>query len=212
MKYPVIACFIFCTAFISYPRAIQTSPSPLADYSSAWNDVKYSACNTAATIKYMSASEKEVIYILNMARMNPELFAKTVVKQYPDKAGQQYLSRNKYYKSLLGSMSSMKMINLLYPDSACYVSASCHAISAGQSSYIGHDRKTKDCRQKEYYSGECCDYGRDKPIDIVMSLLIDEGVSSLGHRKICLGNYKKLAVSIQPHKKYRTNAVLDFAY
>ena len=60
--------------------------SPLGLYSPAWNDARYLTCNTAANTGYMSAGEKEVIYILNMARMNPALFANTVVKQYPNKS------------------------------------------------------------------------------------------------------------------------------
>jgi hypothetical protein len=42
-----------------------------------------------------------------------------------------------------------------------------------------------------------------------MDLLIDEGVPSLGHRIILFKPHTQIGVSIQPHKKYRWNAVLD---
>jgi hypothetical protein len=77
---------------------------------------------------------------------------------------------------------------------------------------VGHERKTQDSKLKKHYYGECCDYGHNDALEIVLSLLIDEGIPSLGHRDVCLSNYVKLGVAIQPHKRYGTNTVLDFYY
>jgi hypothetical protein len=196
--------------FLSFIPAKEVSPltvlvSPLASYSPDWNDARYLKCNTAAKANYMTDAEKEVIYVLNLARMNPVLFANTVVKKYP-------AYHSDYYSSLLDTMLKLKPIKLLYPDSLCFAGALCHAINSGAEGYVGHTRSTSECRKKWYYNGECCDYGHNKPLDIIMSLLIDEDVPSLGHRDICLSGYKKIGVSIQFHKTYRYNAVLDFHY
>ena len=67
-------------------------------------------------------------------------------------------------------------------------------------------------KKKWHFNGECCDYGHNNALDIIMSLLIDEGISSLGHRNICLSSYSKIGVAIQPHKLYGYNAVMDFYY
>jgi hypothetical protein len=191
--------------FILSEKKIPTvgSISPLAGYSSEWNEAKYLKCNTASRVNYMTDAEKEVVYILNLARMNPSLFANTVLKKYPS-------SHTKYYTSLMDTLLLLKPVNLLIPDSKCFESARCHATNSGAQGYVGHNRGTDECKNKKYFSGECCDYGHNKPLDIVMSLLIDEGVSSLGHREICLDSYKKLGVSIQFHNLYRYTAVLDF--
>ena len=186
--------------------------SPLAAYSIAWNDAKYLKCNTAARAGYLAEEEKKTIYILNMARMNPVLFANTVVKQYPGKTEWHINSNSTYYKSLLETLLKLKPMNLLYPDSLCYKSAACHALITGKNGTVTHDRTTDDCRKQQYFSGECCHYGNNTAIDILLSLLIDEGVASLGHREICLSTYKKLGVSIQPHAAYNYTAVLDFKY
>ena len=58
--------------------------------------------------------------------------------------------------------------------------------------------------------GECIHYGGDDALGIVTSLLIDQSVKSLGHRKICLGYFTEAGISIQPHSSYGKNAVLDF--
>lgn len=189
-----------------------TLVSPLAAYSVEWNKPAYLKCNTAAKAKYMTASEKEVIYILNLAQTNPSLFASTVVQQYPDKGNGNVRRTSTYYTSLLSTMKEIKPAGLLMPDSLCFAGAQCHAINSGKEGYVGHNRSKDDCLQKWYFNGECCDYGHDQPLDIVMALLIDQGVPSLGHREICLAAYKKIGVSIQPHIRYGHNAVIDFHF
>ena len=69
-----------------------------------------------------------------------------------------------------------------------------------------HDR----FKCKGYFMGECCHYGNSDALDIVIKLLIDRNVASLGHRRVCFGDYTALGVSIRPHTTYGKNAVLDF--
>ena len=194
-------------------KLIIYTSSPLASYSDKWNDSKYNKCNTAANTAYLNNTEKEIIYIINLIRTNPALFAKTVLKKYPAVSGKGYLADDTYYfQSLINTLSELEPLQLLYPDNKCYTSAKCHAFSSGITGYVGHQRRNKDCKAKKYFNGECCDYGNKDPLEIVLSLLIDEGVSSLGHRDILLSNYSKVGVSVQPHRKYGTNTVLDFYY
>ena len=185
--------------------------SPLSQFSEQWNDPQYEACNTAATARYMTDQEKDVIWILNMARTQPRLFCETVVRKYAAYSLNDELEGTTWYKSLVTTMSSMKPVNLLEPNQDCYNSAQCHSYNSGVKGYEGHVRQGS-CLTKEFYDAECCDYSNDEAIDIVMSLLIDENVPSLGHRTICLNPYKTVGVSIQPHKKWVHNAVLDFHY
>jgi hypothetical protein len=160
----------------------------------------------------MSAKEQEVIYILNLLRTNPALFANTVVKKYPEYSGKSNISKVAEYKSLLKTLQNTEPLPLLKPDALCYASAECHAASAGKRGYVGHERKEAGCRSKQHFNGECCEYGHDEPLDILVTLLIDQNVPGLPHRQICLSPYKAVAVSIQPHKTFRFNSVLDFSF
>jgi hypothetical protein len=210
MKYLSLLLFApLLTGAAYHSTPANGSVSPLSDFSDEWNDPKYAACNTAAGAGYMNDDEKNVIYILNLARSNPKLFCSTVVKQYPEYSDNAELINITYYQSLITTMNSMKKQGLLQPDTDCFASAQCHAYNSGITGEDGHTR-SDSCRNHIYYNGECCDYGHADPLDIVMSLLIDYAVPSLGHRKICFGTYKTIGVSIQPHKTWDTNAVLDF--
>lgn len=203
--------FIAVAFFLAGRLQAQTGTSPLSVYSPEWNGSAYEKCNTAAAVTYMSAKEKEVIYILNLVRAYPALFAKTVLEAYPEKSGNPGLRNDAYYyQSLQNLLRKMKPLSPLEPDNRCYTSASCHALHSGLKGYIGHTRQSPDCKKKQYYMGECCDYGNSTALDIVLSLLIDQGVPSLDHRTVCLYNFTVIGVSVQPHKKYGTNAVLDF--
>lgn len=197
------------TAVAHYPVA---DASPLGIFDKSWNEASYAVCNTAAGADFMSDKEKELIYILNLARRYPAQFANTVLRQYPSYINNARLVKSDHYQSLLRTMRLLPQSTLLYPDASCYASAACHATSAGAKGYVGHDRINADCKKQVHFQGECCDYGHGEPLDIVMALLIDEGVANLGHRLICFSTYNKIGVAIEPHKEYGENAVLDFYY
>lgn len=215
MKYllppSLLASLLLFVSFMPGEKTdLSQAASPLAVFSSEWNNTGYLKCNTAGNTGYMSASEKEVIYILNLLRTNPKLFANSVVQKYPEYIKNTFLHNKPEYKSLLDTLGKLKPLPLLYPDSLSYASALCHAVSSGKDGYTGHDRRTKDCKEKEHFYGECCDYGHKEPLVILMSFLVDEYVPSAAHRFICLSSFQKIGISIQPHNSYGYNAVLDF--
>ena len=53
--------------------------NPLAKYSVKWNDKKFKSCITFEGVNYLNEEEKKVIWILNMIRLDPQLFIKTVL-------------------------------------------------------------------------------------------------------------------------------------
>lgn len=186
--------------------------NPLASFSPLWNSKAYNACNTAANADYMTPNEKKIIWILNMVRLNPKLFLQTVLLNPKNKKYQKKETRNYYFNSLITDLKKLQPnTRLLLPDSLMFTSAHCHAYHGGLVGYIGHDRSFSGCQSAFY--GECCEYGNDEPINVLLNLLIDEGISSLGHRKVCLEPaFQSLGVSMQPHKRYGINTVMDFNY
>lgn len=191
----------------------ETPANPLESFDLVWKDPKYAACNTAKQVKYLSPAEKEVIYVLNLIRQYPQQFNKTVLAKWPAYNNEDYLLANRYFTSLVTLLNKMEPVGLLTADSLCWVSAKCHALSSGEKGYVGHERLTETCTRQKKFWAECCQYGFNSALEIVMNLLIDEDVPSLGHRITCLSNkYTAVGVSIKPHTSYRFNTVLDFTY
>ncbi len=186
------------------------STTPLSKFSKEWSHPKYLDCNTAKNSSFLTQKEKQVIFILNLARTNPLLFLNSVVKRYPVISENPNLVNSSYYKSLLVFLQNHSKLPTLQPDRNLFESARCHALNSGKIGYEGHDRQSEKCKTVENFRGECCFYGPDDPLVIVMELLIDEDVPSFGHRDIFFTPYTKIGVSIQPHVTYRWNSVLDF--
>ncbi|MCX6252605.1 MAG: CAP domain-containing protein [Bacteroidetes bacterium] len=167
---------------------------------SAFKDPEYEVANSAKDADYLSDEEKKVYFYLNLARLNPKLFAETYL-------GHLRNSKNRYESSLYKELVNMASLPLLKPNRKLYESARCHADEMGERGLIGHRR----LKCAEYFTGECCEYGSGDAFTVLIELLIDDGISSLGHRRICLSaSYHELGVSIRPHKTYRFNTVMDF--
>lgn len=166
--------------------------------------------NTAVSTRYLDETEKGVYMVLNLARLYPAKFLGFYKEYIKENYGDfSITARNSYYKTLWKDLSVMKPVGALYPDKNMYELAKCWALESGKKGVIGHNRK--NCPSGFY--AECCTYGNDTPVEIVMSFLIDDGVQSLGHRRICLSSsYSVVGVSKQAHKTYGTNTVLDFTY
>jgi hypothetical protein len=206
-----IMMFCFSIGYATLVQDVKTNNkvNPLAKYSQSWNDTKYKICNTATESNFLSEDEKNVIWVLNMVRMSPQLYLKTVLLNPKCELYIAPEKRDYYFKSLITSLQQLApKPQVLMPDREAYNSAFCHAKTAGEDGYVGHERR-KNCVSDFY--GECCDYGYNDPALIILHLLIDKDVPSLGHRNICLSSsYDKIGVSIQPHTKYRVNTVMDF--
>ena len=182
------------------PYTITLDPPIRYSDTSKTQKIENIMANTAGNETYLSEREKQVYYYLNLVRLAPRLFAETYLSNCKT-------SKDPYESGLYSELLKLKTLPLLKPNQKLFESAKCHAIESGEKGYVGHDR----FKCIKYFMGECCQYGVSEALDIVIDLLVDQGVSSLGHRRICLSpGYTELGVSIQPHKSYGVNAVLDF--
>ncbi len=180
-----------------------------------WKPEEIALASNFSKVTYMDSTEKEILYYINLARINPKLFCATYLQEYIDL--KQLDRSNSYLKSLIANLNDCKPRNQLYPDSNLHEMAINHAHSMGEKGLIGHNgfenRAKKYLNGKFGMTGENCDYGNEYAIDIFMSLLIDQDVPSLGHRfNLLTYDFTSVGISIQPHKKYGVNCVMDFGY
>lgn len=172
------------------------------------------------TLPFTSRSQnaiEEVVSILNAIRSDPQNFIVEYLNPYIKKNN---LSENKYVVSLIAELKAGRKMGTVQLSPIISKISKAHATDMGSRGKVGHNSSDgttfdKRLRQKAKAGGaigENCDYGNEKPIDIVMSLLIDDGIESLGHRKNILEpRFKWIGIAIEPHKKYRISCVMDFA-
>jgi uncharacterized protein YkwD len=182
-----------------------TTSSPETE---SWTSQELSAANTAVNIAYMDSTERDIILYCNLARMYPAKFSRLEVADYIGSVEQPEQYKNSANKrTLMNDLAHSKATTALLPDSALEQMANCFQLELAASGNTGHDRK--NCT--EDYMAENCSFGKYRAKDIVLQLLIDEGVASLGHRKNILNPaYTKLGVAFGDHKKYRKCTVMDF--
>lgn len=180
----------------------------LPQYADASNDPVLQQAFTATQARYLTRTEREIIHVLNLMRLDPPGFAEKVVKSYPDQTGDPDMRKSSYYKSLLRDLAAASRLPPLKPDEALFNYARCHATRSGLTGYVGHKR-SKPCEETPIYGGECCQYGMEDALGVVMELLIDQNIPDLGHRKILMTGFTHIGVAMRPHKTYRVNTVLD---
>ena len=173
-----------------------------------WTDAELAAANTAVNVSYLDTIEKEAIKYLNLARLYPQKYLKLELNSYKGPKGYLEVAKNDpYRRSLERTLKKQKPLQAVESDSLLYLTAKCLVKEQGKTRRTGHTR----IRCKDDYVAECISYGMHSGKEIVMQLLIDKGVRSLGHRKICLDEELKLVgVKHGSHKKNETMSVLDF--
>lgn len=94
-----------------------------------------------------------------------------------------------------------------------------HAEDQARTGAVGHeggDGSRPSGRMRRYArwtaTGEVIAYGSDRAEDVVLQLIIDDGVPDRGHRRILFNpGYTLTGAACAPHPVWRTVCVLDFA-
>jgi uncharacterized protein YkwD len=191
--------------------------------------------STAVEVNYLSSLEKEVILHLNMARTNPPKYAKDFIaprtryykgKLYrepwesSDFAGYVRQEGVEAVRECVRAMEETSPISLLRPSKGLTLAAGDHAVDqsrTGNTGHFGSDKSTPSSRMDRYGEwqiilGENVSYGPFSGREIVVGLLVDDGIPDIGHRANILNSrFRVVGVSIKKHPVYRYVCVIDFA-
>ncbi len=203
-----------------------TSASSNASTSSASN-----SSGNKPKMVYLTSLEKNVVFEINRVRRDPKEYAAKIIAlkkylngkliKFPGEVASLQTSEgakaiDECYEALLNT----NPLDTLGPSRGLSFAAKDHVEDQGETEEIGHtgsDGSSPFQRIERYGSwissaGENIDYGNNDAQRIVMSLLIDDGVPSRGHRENILSpKYGKVGVSCGSHKLYRYMCVIDFA-
>lgn len=190
-------------------------PAILFSQSSAWDQWSpevINRLNTGREKEYLSEEEKKVVLFMNMARYNGSLFAGTFLTNY---IADNNVENTSYVRSLYRDLKKVSGMNPLITEEDLTAIAQEHAAKSGKAGRVGHqgfNKRFEPLMGNPYnHVGENCSYGFDQAIDIVITLLIDEGIQGTGHRENILNEgFNSVGVAIRPHKSYRVNCVTDF--
>jgi hypothetical protein len=203
MKYGILTTVLLGTAFCLHAQQ--------NGIFSVWSDEVLKKADTAAGSEFLNEDEKQVILIINLARADGAFFAETFLKNYlvlKKKEG------NWYIRSLFQDLQKVKNLPMLVPEKDLYDIARDHATRSGMKGYQGHKgflNRYNEVMSRYAEVGESIYYGKYTPAEIVLQLLIDEGIEDLVHRENFLyPRFNSIGVSIKPHKDFSYNCVISF--
>ncbi len=180
---------------------VNTYASSNSSYLSFFSPAAVQISNTAKDYPKLSEEEKEAILWTNLARTEPQNFAKMLIVYI--QRGNEFQLSNPYVQSLLIDLKKSVSLPPLYTAGLLNKNASSHAEFSQQTKRMGHDNfesRAKIAFKNDYSSySENCVYGITDALHAVINLLVDENVEDLGHRKIILSNgYNQIGVSVMP--------------
>ena len=189
-----------------------------------WTPQEIAKANTAKAASFLSQDEREVILYTNLARLNGNKFFDIHIKKFVAYQNATFSSKikpkNKYLLSLQKDLSKIANLPMIFPDTCLSKASKYHSKDMGRKGKIGHtssngksfSKRVKGFCPKNMTIGENCSYGMDKAIWVVCQLLVDDGISSVGHRINMLNPaYNICGVGVSEHKIYRTNCVIDYS-
>lgn len=189
----------------------------------------------AENISYLDALEKNIILHLNMARTDPGRYSQEFIsprsafynnKMYLEPGGPENFIGLKTQEGLNAVYEATEIMNRtqalepLKANKKLTLAAQYHATDQSKYDGIGHlshNGSTLKNRVERYGKwqhtiGENIIYGAKSAREVVVQLLIDDGVKSRGHRTNILNNdYKVVGVACDKHPSYGSICVMDFA-
>lgn len=192
-----------------------------------WPD---SISNVVNSAPYLSSIDKDVIIELNKCRTNPSRYADenlvpflkkiSAERCYVNSEGLNFIMEEgrSAVQEAISALKSQPSCPMLHPKQYLCLAAIDHVNDQGPNSYVGHggsDGSSPTSRARRHNPqchgvGENIDYGNSTGSEIIVSLIVDDGVPNRGHRKNIFRDYEFVGTAFGFHKTYRYMCVLDF--
>jgi uncharacterized protein YkwD len=189
-----------------------------------WNTAELDLARASSEI---SDIEKDVLLEINKARTDPakyaELYIKPTLEHYDGNLYKGYL-KTKEGAAVVGEcikvMSGAAKRSPLALDLKLVKLSKYHTAKQSITKETGHDsphgksfkKRFKRLIKKGLAVGENISYGNNTAREIIVQLLVDDGVSGRGHRKNILDkDYTDCGIACGTHEKYNYMCTIDFS-
>jgi uncharacterized protein YkwD len=222
LRHQYYTCVIFFIWIVMLPAVVLAQSED-----SLWPE----ELNTAKNASYLNELEKNVILELNKVRSNPKRFAEEYMEElrvaysgkiftYPGQNPVKSKEGVRPLEDCIQVLMSTRPMQILNPAEGLTKASAELIADQKKNGGIGHITKngsTPQNRIEKYGDWDVClaeniTYGSFEARQIVIALLIDDGVQDRAHRKNILNPCFRFAgVSMGGHPAYETICALDYA-
>lgn len=179
---------------------------------------------------YLSALENAVLEELNLARNNPQTYAKLLedyratfngrIVKRPGKIDLMTKEGTRAVDEAIAALKRQKPLDAMRPSKGMSKGAMDHVKDIGPKGITGHsgsDGSKPFDRINRYgewqqTAGENISFGNDQGRAVLIQLIVDDGVANRGHRtNIYKKEFNRVGIACGPHKVYGTMCVQTFA-
>lgn len=179
---------------------------------------------------YLSGLENAVLEELNLARTNPQTYAKLLedyratfngkIAKRPGKIDLMTKEGTRAVDEAIAALKRQKPLDAMRPSKGMSKGAMDHVKDIGPKGITGHsgsDGSKPFDRINRYgewqqTAGENISFGNDQGRAVIIQLIVDDGVSNRGHRiNIYKKEFNRVGIACGPHKVYGTMCVQTFA-
>ncbi len=178
---------------------------------------------------YLTRLEKEIVAEQNLARTKPAAYAEFARAYRRGFQGNIHVSGSTRRRTQEGVaavdeaiafLDKARPVRPLAPSKGLSLAAADHVRDTGPRGMVGHDGSDKSrpadrISRHGQWQQRCAEniaYGFSTAREIVLQLIIDDGVPDRGHRiNIYNPDFRVTGVNVGPHKQYRTMAVITYA-
>lgn len=208
--------FLLLIVLTRFPVSAQ-HPETVKALLKKWDAKQVELARQIADAGYFSVEEKNALFYLNLLRINPKKFHDTFFAYYKDslKADESFV------RSAASDLLKAQPLTPLKPHLLLFDEARKHAMQMGNAGKTGHNdiygapfpSRVAHLTKKFIKVQENCQYGFSNGLFIILDLFIDNRINDLSHRKSLMNeNLRYAGVSIQPHRIFKVNAVLELGF
>jgi hypothetical protein len=204
-------CSLFALLFVATPASVFAQPAPTPDRRD--DPSADELANTASGEAYMSPGERKAVYLINMARLRPQEFAREYLPFVAD-------TTTKGYRTLRLRLARLTPLHALRPIYPLYRSAATQATEMGQLGLEGtssaegrpyYDRIHQQLPGARLYASGYF-VGSGEPLEIVLGWLTGSSDTTLlAQQGLLSAKVDFIGVSIRAHKRGCSNAIVDIS-
>jgi Cysteine-rich secretory protein family len=207
MKFRIIVFLVILPSISAFAQGFQPDLSK-------WDKSTLLKARVTSFNLLSTKQEKDVIFYCNLARLDSRSFIDFILLPYLKAENDTDLT-DPYLSSLIADLNRLPRLKPLRNSQLLTRMAKDYAISSGKAGIVGHnnfEQRFASLISSGKMVAENLAYNQTTPLNVVIDLLIDDGIPDFGHRNNILSpSLNRVGIATGNHRDYQNLWVMEFS-